>query len=66
MARPRTPVAEYKKLMLRLPDTMLATCQDLAAAHHHSLNAEILQALDAWFAQHKVTRQPGRRPPRAS
>lgn len=45
MARTKTPVSEYRKLMLRLPDDIFESVQRLALAHDRSLNSEIVNAL---------------------
>jgi hypothetical protein len=45
MPRPKTPVSEYKKLMLRLPEDVLDAVAKCAARNHRSINSEILHTL---------------------
>jgi len=48
MARPRTVAADYRKLMVRLPENVLQACKARAAAQHRSLNAQILHELASY------------------
>lgn len=45
MARPKTTVATYKKLMLRLPEDVLQACKTAAEKNHRSMNAQIVHVL---------------------
>jgi hypothetical protein len=54
MPRAKTPAAEYKKLMLRLPDEALQAITRIAEENHRSMNAQILHVLLDWLAkEHK-------------
>jgi hypothetical protein len=48
MPRAKTPAAEYKKLMLRLPEDLLQFVQQSAEDSHRSMNAQILHVLLEW------------------
>ena len=62
MARPKTVVAKYKKLMLRLPQDVLEACKEAAEDNHRSMNAEIVHALVERYTQEKryVPHRPGK------
>ncbi len=49
MARPKTEAADYKSLMLRLPEPMLKACKAQATQQRRSLNAQLLCVIDAWL-----------------
>jgi hypothetical protein len=54
MPRPKTDVATYKKLMLRLPENMLVAFQDHARENRRSMNAQILWVLEEWLTKEKA------------
>lgn len=59
MPRPKTEAAEYRKLMLRVPETVHEACSRLAEKNRRSLNAQILYMLEDCLAQepkHEATR----------
>ncbi len=53
MPRAKTPAAEYKKLMLRLPADVLESFHRVADENFRSMNAQILHVLTDWLAQGK-------------
>jgi hypothetical protein len=53
MARPKTAVANYKKLMLRIPEDLLQACRQAAEENHRSMNAQILHVLTQWVNEEK-------------
>jgi hypothetical protein len=60
MPREKTAAADYKKLMLRLPEELLEACQRSALANRRSMNAQILYVLEEWVAKEKA--RESRRP----
>jgi hypothetical protein len=54
MPRAKTPAAEYKKLLLRLPGEMLQSVTHIAEASHRSMNAQIVHVLTEWLAKEQV------------
>lgn len=53
MPRPKTEAAEYKKLMLRLPASILDACSSIALRDHRSMNSQILYVLEEWLLKEK-------------
>lgn len=51
MPRAKTSVADYKKLMLRLPADVLEACHQIAQNNHRSMNAQILHFLTECLAK---------------
>lgn len=62
MARTKTPVAEYRKLMLRLPEEVHDATNEMALFHHRSLNAQIVDVLTKWLEQERMLKPSRPRP----
>lgn len=60
MARPRTLVADYKKLMLRLPADVLEACRQTAEEENRSMNAQILHMVEKCLYERRHTHRERR------
>jgi hypothetical protein len=53
MGRPKTEAADYKNLLLRLPEDILEQCKARAKKDHRSLNAQVLAMLEKCLQETK-------------
>jgi hypothetical protein len=51
MSRPKTDIADYKGLMLRLPTTYLEACKRQAKKQHRSLNGQLIDVIEHWLRE---------------
>lgn len=61
MARPRTEIATYEAVSIRLPQDVMNICRSLAAAEDRSLNAQLKRIIESWLADHATTAPKKRR-----
>lgn len=57
MARPRTEAADYKSLLVRMPEEMLEAFKHKTTQKRRSLNAQMLCLIENWL-QTEEEKQP--------